>query len=328
MRNYWSYVRNLFDDDGLFKDFPYPFRRFWVDPVNGSDSNDGTSRTNAKTTLKAAYDLCTAGQHDTVILIGNGAASGSARLSANFAWAKNATHLLGICGPSIRSQRARIAPTTGIAGFANFFTVTGSGCYFKNTQFWHGFTTGVANSICMHLNNCNYNYFEDCHFAGMGDAESAADAGSRALKITGSGGDHEFHNCTFGVDTVARTALNALIEFTGNTPRNRFVNCGFDAWTTTVQTQLDILCAGAAAMDRQQLFQYCRFWNATKSAGYLAQTAVASCVAGQNGVILFKDCTLIGRTGFGKDATTRGFLYIDGGAPTAGTSGIAVAPTA
>jgi hypothetical protein len=40
-----------------------------------------------------------------------------------------------------------------------------------------------------------------------------------------------------------------------------------------------------------------------------------------------KDCTLVGISEFGTDATTRGQVYVDGGAPTAGSSGIAVNPT-
>ena len=40
-----------------------------------------------------------------------------------------------------------------------------------------------------------------------------------------------------------------------------------------------------------------------------------------------KDATLVGITEFGTDATTRGQIYIDGGTPTAATTGIAVNPT-
>jgi hypothetical protein len=42
---------------------------------------------------------------------------------------------------------------------------------------------------------------------------------------------------------------------------------------------------------------------------------------------MMKDCSMVGITEFGTDATTRGQIYVDGGAPTAATSGIAVNPT-
>jgi hypothetical protein len=40
-----------------------------------------------------------------------------------------------------------------------------------------------------------------------------------------------------------------------------------------------------------------------------------------------KDCTLVGITEFGTDATSRGQIYVDGAAATAATTGIAVNPT-
>lgn len=43
--------------------------------------------------------------------------------------------------------------------------------------------------------------------------------------------------------------------------------------------------------------------------------------------MLTSDCTLVGITEFGTDATSRGQIYVDGGTVTAATSGIAVNPT-
>jgi hypothetical protein len=40
-----------------------------------------------------------------------------------------------------------------------------------------------------------------------------------------------------------------------------------------------------------------------------------------------KDCTLVGITEFGTDATSRGQIYVDGASVVAATSGIAVNPT-
>jgi hypothetical protein len=328
--NVWGFLKNMATGGGTFT--YTPFRSIFCDPLNGSDGNDGLTLSNAKKTLAAAYAIARDGANDTIFLVSSGLAAGTARVDAAFSWVKNATHLVGICPPNSSSLRARIAPTSATTAFTPFFTHSGSGCYFKNIQLWHGFGTGAAAQINLLLNEANYNRFENCHIAGMGDAASAASATSRALKLIGAD-DNEFVYSTIGIDTIARTAANRLVEFVvgadGNgCARNRFGDCVFPAWTTTVQTQTDFYAGAANGIDRTTLIERCLFVNAIKASGYLVQTAIAELVAGQNGVMLFKDCSLVGRTGFGKDATTRGFLLIDGAAPTNSTSGIAVAPSA
>ena len=121
---------------------------YYLDPVNGLDGNTGLLPTSAVQTLAAGYALLTSGNNDVLVLIGNGASSGSARITT-FTWAKSACHLIGVCAPSMTSQRARIAnPTTsGITITANFFTVSGSGCLFQNLSFFVGAgagQTGIA----------------------------------------------------------------------------------------------------------------------------------------------------------------------------------------
>jgi hypothetical protein len=54
---------------------------------------------------------------------------------------------------------------------------------------------------------------------------------------------------------------------------------------------------------------------------------LATLPASAGGLLMMKDCSMVGITEFGTDATTRGQIYVDGGAPTAATSGIAVNPT-
>jgi hypothetical protein len=334
--NLWGFLKQMASGGGTFA--YSPFKSIFCDPVNGNDANDGLTLSAAKKTLAAAYALATTGLNDTVYLVANGASTGTARVDEAFVWAKSATHLIGITPPNRVGLRARIAPTATTTAFANFFKVTGSGCFFQNIQLWHGFNTGAAASIALTLGNgatgsANYNRFENCHLAGMGDAEGAADTGSRALLLYNAG-ENEFVNCTFGIDTIARSVLNALVEFkpvaggAAYNPRNKFIDCDFVAWTTTAQTQLDVLVSAAGGVDRWAIFERCRFMNALFSSGYLIQTAVASAPASTGGTILFKDCALVGRTGFGKDATTRGFLKIEGGTPAAATTGLAVAPTA
>ena len=325
----WGMLRQMADGGGTFG--YTPFKSLFCDPVNGNDAYDGLTLSGAKKTLAAAFALATAGANDTIYLVSNGESTGTARVDAAFDWSKSATHLIGICAPSLLSLRSRIAPTATTTAFTPFFTVSGSGCFFENVQWWHGFNTGVAAAICMTVTGYR-NVFRNCHIAGMGDAASAQSSTSRSLKI---GADENlFQDCVIGIDTIARTVANTTIEFYANptsgtgAARNIFRHCLFPAWTTTVQTQTDIYAAAAAALDRVNVFDGCEFSNSRQATGYLIQTAVAALPASAGGDILFRNCSLLGRTGFGKDATTRGFLLVDGGPPVAGTTGLSVAPTA
>lgn len=318
---------------------------FFVNPATGSDGNRGDSLDKAFATLYKAHSVMTSGNNDVCYLVGNGAASGSARLSLALAqsvdptattgvltWSKNACHLVGVCSPTNVAQRARIAPPTGTYtqatfGSGNFVVVTGSGCMFSNFSLFHGFSTGGTNQICW-TDNGQRNFYSNVEFGGMGDAASAQDAGSRCLKIgTGGQGENTFVGCTIGLDTVDRTVANASLEFAGATPRNSFIQCLFPMRATNAGV-LSILGTGASCMDRFQYFQECSFINAMGS-GATAQTVIISMTnAAPGGLIELKSCTLIGNTSTNwGDANALAITYVDGGSPTAATNGIALNPT-
>lgn len=314
---------------------------FFVDPVNGSDGNTGAAD-NPLATLYQAHNLMRDGYNDVCVLVGNGQASGSARLSTALAqtinpvatagtlvWSKNACHLIGQAAPTLVGQRARIAPPTGTYtqatfGSGNFVTVSAQGCYFANFSLFNGFSTGGTNQICW-TDTGGRNCYQNVDFGGMGDAASAQDTGSRSLKISGTTGENTFINCEIGLDTVTRTVANASLELAGATPRNSFIGCTFP-FQTSAATVLGIIGTGAASIDRWNKFDRCSFINNVQSTS-TTMSGLATLAASAGGLLLFKDATLVGITEFGTDATTRGQEYVDGGAPTAGTTGIAVNPT-
>lgn len=269
------------------------------------------------TSLLDAYGAGRSGTNDVIVLIGNGATSGSARLSAGMTWAKDALHLVGVSSGVSLSNRSRIAPTSGATAFANFFTVSGNGCLFKNIQWFQGFDTGTTAQICVTVTG-GRNLFDGCHIAGMGDAASAQDTGSRNLKISGTG-ENEFVNCTIGIDTVTRTVANASVEFASGTPRNQFINCVFPFMTSAAGV-LGIITSAAASMDRFQHFVNCAFINAIGSTS-TAMTALCTLAASSGGILLFgPGCCFVGITDTGSNATTFGQIYI--GAPAnSGTAG-------
>jgi hypothetical protein len=298
----------------------------YLDPANGADTNDGLTPATAKATLdgtSGAFSVATAGKNDTIYVIGDGATTGTVRVDAAFDWSKAATHLVGISSGVNLSNRSRIAPTASTTAFAAFFTVSASGCLFKNIQWFHGFNTGTTSAICLTVTG-GRNLFIDCHIAGMGDAASAQNAGSRSLKISGTG-ENQFVSCTIGLDSIARTAANASVEFASATPRNQFIGCTFPFWGSAA-TPLGYIGSAAGCLDRFTVFNGCLFVNGAQS-GSTTLSGLGTLPASAGGLLLMKDCTLVGITEFGTDATTRGQVYVDGAAPTAATSGIAVNPT-
>ena len=313
---------------------------FFVDPVNGNDGNTGASD-NPLATLYKAHAMMTAGKNDVCVIVGNGAASGTARLSTALAqsvdstatvgtlvWSKNACHLIGMTAPTAVAQRARIAPPSGTYtqatfGSGNFVSVTASGCYFANFSLFNGFSTGGTNQICW-TDSGGRNYYNNVNLGGMGDAASAQNTGSRNLKITGTTGENTFDQCVIGLDTVTRTVANASVEFAAGTPRNTFRNCIFPFQTSSADV-LGILTSGAASMDRWQLFDNCMFINNIGSTS-TQMTALATLAASSGGILISQNSTMVGITDWGTDATAEGQIYIMGPVPVQDTTGIAIQP--
>ena len=80
----------------------------------------------------------------------------------------------------------------------------------------------------------------------------------------------------------------------------------------------------AQDLDRLAMFKNCVFYNAVEStATTMSQAFSVNNSAG--GMVLLQNCTLIGATDWA--AANNGNVYISDAAPTAGTSGIAIAVT-
>jgi hypothetical protein len=298
---------------------------YYLNPAAGSDTSGTGSAAAPYQTLAVAYAACSAGKNDTVVLIGDGSTTATARVESAFTWSKNATHLLGICSPTLYSQRSRIAPTGSTTAFANFFTVSGNGCIFQNIQWFHGFDTGVAAEICMTVTGSR-NVFQNCHFAGIGDTTGSASAASRCLKIGSSGsGENLFNDCVIGIDTVTRSAANASIEFASATTRNTFRRCHIPIMTSSA-TSLGILGTGNECCDRSQVFEDCIFENAIKSTS-TAMTALGSfTTASPGGMVLFVRCATVGCTKLG-DTNFLANSFVDMAAVSGSAGGLMVAPS-
>ena len=289
-----------------------------LDPFAGVDTNDGI--TAPVNTLSRAYGIGREGKNDVIALISNGLTTSTARVNSAFTWAKNALHLVGVCDGVNLSNRSRVAPSPTATAFANFLTVSGSGCLFSNFELFQGFNTGTTAAIALTVTGSR-NLFFNSHLTGMADAASAADAGSRNVKIA-TGGENQFVNCTIGEDTTARTNANASVEFASGTPRNEFRNCVFPFLSGDGNTLGVKVLAGG--MDRFQLFDKCMFINATKSTG-VAMTALGAITAPTSpaGMIVYRDCGLVGITAW--EGTTKTSAFVIGPAVSS-SMGIGVNP--
>ncbi len=316
---------------------------FFVDYVNGSDGNVGSASFPMKTVYRA-YASCVSGRGDVVAIVSNGLSTGTQRLSlanavavdstvtaGTLVWAKNNTHLVGLAAVT-QNARARFAPPTGTYtvttfGSGNFVTVSGSGCIFANFSLFQGFSTGGNSQICW-TDSGNYNSYHNVSFGGAADAGSAQSTSSRSFLKNG-GDECSFYGCTFGVDTVTKTVANFSLELANGgglgTARNRFYNCFFPLFTSSATTAI-IKVAASSQIDRWTTFKNCTFENAILSTG-TAATGVALIGASAGGGLLFQDCTTVGFTDYGYDATSKAQIYVGGSVPTGNSSGIAVVNT-
>jgi len=214
--------------------------KYYVDALNGNDTNDGLSTWTAFKTLPVGYAALTANQNDTLYIIGSSAAL---NLAVAFTWAKSYTHLIGLCvGGSY--GRARIGHS---ANFTSMFTITASGCLFQNIHWQMGRGSGT-NINCVWLNEAsNYNTFSNCHF----DAPLNATEGGGAYRCLVMGGtpatpigarSTKFYDCTFGDWTAAPTSTTgALIEFLGVNAGTKFNRCDFII-NTSQATMVPLIC--------------------------------------------------------------------------------------
>ena len=270
---------------------------YFVDPANGAATNDGLTPDTALNTLLAAYNKCTANQHDTVFYI---AGSSSISLTAALTWSKNYTHLIGICAPTHAAQRARIFQTSTLTGASPLLTISATGCIFKNFYIFQG--VDDATSLINVSVTGGRNYFENVHFAGGGHATQAINGGA-SLHLNGAE-ENLFVNCTIGVDTIdAATGMMGIL-FDGEAHRNMFRNC-------TVRIRAGNAGAGfvevadATGIDRDNTFIDCLFLN--NSGTDLTSGFVIPAGMGAPRKILLKDCMILGTAKL--DANDRGVLF-------------------
>lgn len=292
--------------------FPTAGNKYYVDPANGNDANDGKSPGKAFLTVAYAKSQMTANQNDVLYFLGGATADNPA---ATITWDKDYTHLIGISAPLAVGQRCRIVGTAAV-DLAPIMTISANGCIFANIQWYQGKdanTDGGAVDV-----TGSRNAFINCFFAGMGHATPAARAGSYSLKVTGQ--ECLFDNCAIGLDTITRAAANAELWISTGADRLTFRSCRIYSQSDT-QTKLMVLIDG---LDRWCEFENCIFHNFSVNWATTLSNAISDTVATTHNVYLRGvGNQLVGITGWADTVT---HIYGIGPVPNAGY-GVSIAPT-
>lgn len=299
--------------------FVAPYRTSSGTNRNGaSDNNSGTFNRPLKT-ISAAYDKCTGSIGEVIYVMGgsNTAADITDDLSATLTWSKNAVHLVGLTTPSMVSQRARIAQLSTATAVSPLIDVTGNNCTFANLQVFQG--VADATSLINIRVTGQRNYFDNVHFAGVGDATMSA-AGCCSLSLNG-GAENVFRHCVFGLDTATMDADGRNVICDTAATRNLFEDCLFQAYiSATGAAHVEI--ADGTGIDRWLWFRNCQFISkSTNKTVDMAEVFVIPAGISQ-GAIVLQGCSAMDDGGAPVwTAGTEGIIWADMVAPAASAAG-------
>ncbi len=296
---------------------PYVGNIVYLDPTNGNDTtNGGREPGDAYKTLTNAEDDLVTANHDAVVLVNSGT-SGTAE-TGTVTWDKDYAYLLGSTGQTHMGQRSRVLTTTDSVDPC--FTISGRGCIFKNIQLA---TYQASNDVLVNLTG-DRNYFENVHFAGMGHDTAGNDATGRDLAMTGAV-ENRFNRCTFGLDTIQRSAANSCLEFASASSKNLFEDCIFQISPDNVAA-LFVQSTGADGISG---------WNEFRNTTWLAKwTNAADKITAAFDISAQTQTSIISMTGrqllVGADdweASASGHLWFEPHTSTANAIGLAINPT-
>lgn len=286
-------------------------KKFYVDPVNGSDGNDGTSMTNARKTLAAGEDLLTANKNEALLLLPGASYHG---LTSTFTWDKAYTHLIGLAGPGVYGGRCRIYDTAAFATI--LFSITSVGCIFKNIHWQRDYDSAIGVQNVTLGANASYNYFEDCQF----DAPIMASLGAAAFKnltLLDGARSLTFRRCTIGQWNQLCTSTDGnQLYCPGTTNGNvgtHFMDCTF-LWNTNQATFKPINVVDMITDYCYMLFDNCRFLGVGTEVTGLCATATPA-----HGKLIFTGCHSVGVAEY--DAGTNARIYVASGSAISGELG-------
>ncbi len=258
---------------------------WFVLPSSGHDTASGRRFDRALATLagggaasSGALAKVTANRNDVVYFMAESNTAGSTTDYQSYTasggaliWNKDLTHLIGVPGGPMFSQRSRVALLSTYNTAANLFTLSANGCRIENMSFFEG-VAGTLPTGCMKVTGSR-NYLRNCHIAGIGnDANDIASAYSLYL----SGAENVFERCVIGLDTIDRgSAANSEIYFAAGALRNYFKDCIIISRLqhSTNSPQVRVVGGAMGNPGPMGIFDNCLFINCSTNYVY-AQTYV------------------------------------------------------
>ena len=265
----------------------FPGKKVFVDPVNGSDGNDGLAPAQAKKTYSAGYAMLTTNKNDCLIIIGGASALAQ---TAVCSFAKDYTHYFGVSSSAFAGGRVRFTNTVTTAT-AGEFLISGTGCIFDNLHWQHGDSATATSVVGVAISGNGRNSFSNCHFEGPVNATVAGGTAIKTLMLT-STQDNSFYHCTFGARTIlSASAAGAIVHFAGtNNNANTFEDCLFLHYTSTTTSAFISYVDNAMPDSAFTLFKDCIFQGC-------AATAVADPIrytTAGHGTTILQNCALSG----------------------------------
>ena len=276
-------------------------------------------------TLAAAVDAATTNANDVILLEAGGTSN---KVASILTIDKNRVHVIGVDPTAfsgrLTNQRCLVSNTgAGAATDTAMIAVTGTGCSFRNIAFKNNWTV-AQNLYAVNLSGANNTLFVNCSFQNLGSAH-LTNANAAPLCLTGAE-DSEFVNCTIGEDTLKSTVASSQVcLITGAVTRTTFIGCLFRQYTSqSTAVMVNIVGNGS---NNLQLFRNCAFVNRVNG-GTTTAVAVKSDATTAGDVVFDVTTFASGVTDFATAAVGNTGMFIASPVPTAGTSGIAVQPTA
>jgi len=233
-----------------------------------------------------AFADCTAAQNDVVVVF-----PGAYALTAELAWNKANTHMVGVGGPNSLGDYSEpnVCIYTATAAIGSTINITGQNCSFYNLNVEN--SGAHATNICAVKVNKYGCYFNHCRIAGNMVSAQNASANTCSLWIAEAGMYPMFDDCQIGQDVWGNrtTANGGVIKYETSSGassgrpngsdfnRCRIVSIGDDANCVMVRV------TAATAVGRGHRFQDCYFqhWDGSgagsttlASAFYTPSTAV------------------------------------------------------
>jgi len=251
---------------------------FYVDYLNGSDSDDGKTPDSAFKTLGQAHTAVTTNKGDTIYL--NGSTGTHIQEAAMLTWSKNRVSVIGIgpAGAADPQPEIQLSSTANAADNAATIKVTGHGNSFTNCYFMNAGTH--TNSVTALWDAGENNIYTNCQFAKITDLGVAG-----VSHVEARGDTTTWRNCKFGVDWVlcsaARYGVN--IKGTGGSARmkhNIFEDCYFVVATDDGDYE-HVHVYNTSSLAFNNIWKNCTFSNClTTSIGAVACDDAVNSVAG------------------------------------------------